>query len=577
MLLELRNENARKQALVAAVGAASRALEKQDFHGGMEALQSVRRAYGDSEEISHVISEYEARRTAIANEHVGKSVEAARAALLASDSASALKALQGAAAIVEFAGPGQQADWGRLRTEAGKPTGRRTTGNIRLQDEAAGFEVRPRSRRPIIIVTGGALIVIVPLMLVFLLTRIPKSTVKPPTPAVASAPAPTPTGTLKVRGNLADVDVFVDGVLKGFTQSDGTLALPLDAGAHTVRFTKAGYDDLETPAVTVSASQELNLPFSLKPGTGPAQAAGPETYLTLKSTPGALVTIDKAPAGRIDGQGGLIASVKPGKRSVQISLDNYQTFNQTVNVKAGEKRPVNAALVAMALKPAATSPTAAASAPAALPTAQPVQVLSFSAAPSSLEEGQATTLQWTTSNASEVSIDNGIDIVALNGHTPPISPNTTTTYTLTAKGPGGTLQKSVTVAVTKKAVLAATPPQPATAEASPRPADESAALRAAVGRYQAAYNSHQIDQIRAAWPTLPSGLEKAMRDSFKDHPEIKVNIDCPSSPNVSGDTARWACRLTTTLMSGGKPSSSSSNVPFTFARRDGNWVISSLK
>ncbi len=586
VLQELRNESARKQALVAAIGTASQALEKLDFHGGLEALQSVRRAYGESDEISRVIADYEARRTAIANEHVGKSVEAARAALLANDAAAALKELQAEAGLVEFADTAQQADWRRLRTEAGKPPARRTTANIAIDGLPVEAPAEPQARKlPVIAIASGGVALIVIVALVFWIAgRSHKAPVaNSPQPSATAVPAPAPTGTLKVQGKLGDVDVFVDGVLKGFTQSDGTLALPLDPGEHTVRFTRSGYEDLQPPAITISANKELSLPFDLKPNAGNAnQQQEPETYLTLHSTPGALVSIDKVPAGRVDTQGSLIAAIKPGRRSVQVSLDNYQTFNQTINVKAGEKKPLNVPLIALASKPQPALPATPASAPpsAATPAPQPVQIMSFSASPSSIEDGQSTTLQWTTANADAVSIDNGIDKVAVNGHTLPISPTATTIYTLTAQGPGGIQQKSVTVAVAKRPAPPppAPPPPAASAEASPRPVDESAAIRAAISRYQSAYNAHELDQIKAAWPTLPSGAEKAMRSTFKDHPELKLSFDCPSSASsVSGDTAQWGCRLTTTFTSSGKQTSTSTNATFGFAKRGGNWVISSLK
>ena len=578
MLAELRNENARKQALVAAVGAASQALERLDFHAGLDALQSVRQAYGDSEEISRVIADYETRRGAIANERLGKSVEAARAALLANDSAAAAIELQQVATLVEFADTAQQADWRRLSAEAGKPPARRTIGNVAAEEAAAQTETARRSKLPIIAVAGGSLVVVAALVLFLLLGRGHKPAPANSAQPTAATPAAPATGTLKVRGNLADVDVFVDGTLKGFTQSDGTLALPLDAGAHTVRFTKADYEDLESPAVTISANNELNLPFSLKPLTGAAPPATVETYLTLHSVPGgALVTIDKVPAGKTDAQGNLIAAVKPGRRSVQITMDNYQPFNESVNVKAGEKKPLTAALIPN--KPSSSQPASnsATAPPAAAP--QPVQIVSFSASPSSIEEGQSTTLQWTTTNANEVSIDNGIDRVAVNGHTPPISPAANTTYTLTAKGSGGTQQATTTVAVARKPTPP--PPQPSTpaptAEASPHPADESAALRSAITRYQSAYNDHDIGRIRAAWPSLSPGLEKDMRNVFKEHPEIRLNVDCSSSPSLSGDSALWGCRQTITVTSNGKQVPSSRNASFSFARKDGNWVISGLK
>lgn len=72
--------------------------------------------------------------------------------------------------------------------------------------------------------------------------------------------------------------------------------------------------------------------------------------------------------------------------------------------------------------------------------------VAFSAAPTTIEVGQSSTLSWTTGNATSVTIDNGIGSVALNGSTI-VAPTQTTTYTLTATGPGGTITSEAQVQV----------------------------------------------------------------------------------------------------------------------------------
>ncbi len=79
--------------------------------------------------------------------------------------------------------------------------------------------------------------------------------------------------------------------------------------------------------------------------------------------------------------------------------------------------------------------------PATAPTA------SFSANPTSIEKGQSSTLSWTTTNATNVSIDQGIGDVSTSGSRS-VSPSASTTYTLTAKGPGGTKEETARITVT---------------------------------------------------------------------------------------------------------------------------------
>jgi peptidoglycan-associated lipoprotein len=77
--------------------------------------------------------------------------------------------------------------------------------------------------------------------------------------------------------------------------------------------------------------------------------------------------------------------------------------------------------------------------------------------PSTLTAGQSSTLSWTTGNASDVSIDPGIGKVNLEG-SQTITPGTSTTYTLTAKGPGGTASDTARVTVNPIAVASPLPP-----------------------------------------------------------------------------------------------------------------------
>ena len=57
--------------------------------------------------------------------------------------------------------------------------------------------------------------------------------------------------------------------------------------------------------------------------------------------------------------------------------------------------------------------------------------------------GETYKLSWTTLHATRVTIDNGVSAVALNGSVE-VSPSTTTTYRLTASGPGGAVTRDVT-------------------------------------------------------------------------------------------------------------------------------------
>jgi YD repeat-containing protein len=72
----------------------------------------------------------------------------------------------------------------------------------------------------------------------------------------------------------------------------------------------------------------------------------------------------------------------------------------------------------------------------------------FQANPVSIVPGGVAALNWTSSNATNASIDNGIGIVTpVTGGSVNVSPVATTTYTLTLTGAGGVTTKQATVAV----------------------------------------------------------------------------------------------------------------------------------
>lgn len=90
-----------------------------------------------------------------------------------------------------------------------------------------------------------------------------------------------------------------------------------------------------------------------------------------------------------------------------------------------------------------TPPPPAATAP---PPAAPAPTAQLSATPSVISAGDQVTLQWQTTNASSVSIDNGVGTVPSAG-VKTVTPSQTTTYHLAATGDGGTADATATVTV----------------------------------------------------------------------------------------------------------------------------------
>ncbi len=87
--------------------------------------------------------------------------------------------------------------------------------------------------------------------------------------------------------------------------------------------------------------------------------------------------------------------------------------------------------------------------PPAAPTA------TLAAAPDVIQQDQSTTLTWKTQNATEITIT-GLGTIPASGSRT-ITPNSSTTYTLDATGPGGTQEASARVTVNPIAAAAIQP------------------------------------------------------------------------------------------------------------------------
>jgi len=72
--------------------------------------------------------------------------------------------------------------------------------------------------------------------------------------------------------------------------------------------------------------------------------------------------------------------------------------------------------------------------------------VNINATPATINPGGSSTLSWVSTNATSCSIDHGIGSVAVIGSTS-VNPASTTIYTITAIGPGGTATSAVTVIV----------------------------------------------------------------------------------------------------------------------------------
>jgi len=91
------------------------------------------------------------------------------------------------------------------------------------------------------------------------------------------------------------------------------------------------------------------------------------------------------------------------------------------------------------------------------PAAQPTVTLN--ASPTTALAGDTITLSWSSTNATDLDIEPGVGKVAPDGKTP-VQPDSSTTYTITATGPGGRASASARVTITPAAVAEQPKAQP---------------------------------------------------------------------------------------------------------------------
>ena len=143
------------------------------------------------------------------------------------------------------------------------------------------------------------------------------------------------------------------------------------------------------------------------------------------------------------------------------------------------------------------------------PKAAPAPTVSLTATPTTIERGQSTTLEWSSTDATTLTLEPALGTVPPKG-TMTVSPLESLSYTLNVGGPGGKAQASVRVTVT------APPPPPA-----PKPPvkeDIAALFAARVGDIHFDYDKYDIRPD--AVPVL-----QATADWLRAHPKANIVVE----------------------------------------------------
>jgi peptidoglycan-associated lipoprotein len=159
--------------------------------------------------------------------------------------------------------------------------------------------------------------------------------------------------------------------------------------------------------------------------------------------------------------------------------------------------------------PPAPTPTATAPPPPAAPV-----VNSFTAEPSTIEPGQSSTLRWSISGATDMTIDKGVGAVQSQGQRQ-VFPRASTSYTLTVRGPGGMDSRSVNVQVS------APPPPPPPAPSTPRLSSADLLQQQA----QDAFFDYDMSEIRADSRDALTKDAALLKQIFQQDPNFTVVVE----------------------------------------------------
>jgi OmpA family/PEGA domain len=278
-------------------------------------------------------------------------------------------------------------------------------------------------------------------------------------------------GKLKMKVTPSQAYVFVDGN----AIREGSHSVRVSPGKHTVVVVNYGYK-ISTQDVNIESGKTTVLAVTLEPYGD--KVAGPwgRVYISGTDVRAAVLSNGKTPGyfvGHVDEFNNDFWIWKqelllpPGTHHLTITRGGKDLWSGDVKVEAGKKVSINVGKNTQVstdwskrqadLQKKSPLPRFHAGIASATVVIAPVRAVVTNAT-ANINCSQNTDLAWQTTDAVDVTIDNGVGAVDLNG-SKSVSPRATTTYTLTASGPGGIVTGTETVNVNTKvdATLTANP------------------------------------------------------------------------------------------------------------------------
>ena len=172
-----------------------------------------------------------------------------------------------------------------------------------------------------------------------------------------------------------------------------------------------------------------------------ALAACGGSKAVIAPQPPAITAFSATPAAITAGQASTLAWAATG--AISLSIDGGVGDVSGLNSRA--VTPSATTVYTLTATNAAGSTSKTASVTVSGPALHPPVISSFAASPTAIQTGQSSTLSWSVTGATSLSIDGGVGIVT--GSSKTVSPSATTVYTLTATNADGSTSKTAPVTV----------------------------------------------------------------------------------------------------------------------------------
>jgi outer membrane protein OmpA-like peptidoglycan-associated protein len=267
-------------------------------------------------------------------------------------------------------------------------------------------------------------------------------------------PSAAQDGKLKVRATPREAYVFVDGLAR----SEARRTIRVAPGSHKINLYNYGFKPAQRD-VSIAAGQTTTLEVPLE--TTPLTTTGPWGCITVEGASRAAILLNGETPDYFVGHGDEFNHewlwkqeliVPPGTHRITVVQEGKQVWSGSVNVPANQRVVIDANKGRVRKTVAwprgqqlgSQAPFRAGTASATVAVA-PVAIQQFAAKPAQIDCGESSHLNWSTSGAVRNEISGQGEVAASGDQA--VQPKQTTTYNLTASGPGGTATSSATVNV----------------------------------------------------------------------------------------------------------------------------------